>query len=156
MTGSSAQNLSVNFAAVRGDVSELSEAEGTHKPRAKAKRPPPFSMRLTSDESVKLDAVRGDMPLGAYIKQQALGETGKPRRRRRQTVADTTSLAKVLALLGKSRLPQTMRQIAKAANLGTLPVQPETETDIRQACYDIAVMRFLLMKALGKFAEPPP
>ena len=47
-----------------------------------------------------------------------------------------------------------MNQIAKAANLGTLPVLPETEEEIRQACYEIAVMRMMLMKALGKTGEP--
>ena len=43
-----------------------------------------------------------------------------------------------------------MNQIAKAANLGTLPVTLETEEEIKQACYNIAVMRVMLMKALGK------
>tara|TARA_R110002051_G_scaffold325141_1_gene425979 strand:- start:5197 stop:5532 length:336 start_codon:yes stop_codon:yes gene_type:complete len=109
---------------------------------------------LTADERVKLEAAAGETPLGSYIKSRLFGEDTRPMRRARRPSLDRKLLAEALGKLGQSRLPQNMNQIAKAANLGTLPVLPETEEEIRQACYEIAVMRMMLMKALGKTGEP--
>lgn len=114
------------------------------------KRASPFSIRFSDAERNRLDVDAGDMPLGAYIKSRLFGPGVAPVRRTRRPSVDRMMLSGLLGKLGASRLPQNMNQIAKAANLGTLPVMPETEAEIRQACYDIAVMRLTLMKALGK------
>lgn len=113
---------------------------------AKEKRPAPFSLRLSNDERAELEQLADGMPLGAYIKSRVFTSG----RRSRTQQVDKQALAKVLSAIGQSRLPQNMNQIAKAANLGTLPVTLETEEEIKQACYNIAVMRVMLMKALGK------
>jgi hypothetical protein len=34
--------------------------------------PPPFSLRLTFEERARLDMLRGNMPLGQYIREQLL------------------------------------------------------------------------------------
>lgn len=122
---------------------------------AKKKRLAPFSLRLTQEERMQLESAAGEMALGAYIKSRLFGETIPRMRKARRPSVDRKILSEALGKLGQSRLPQNMNQIAKAANLGTLPVLPETEEEIRQACYDIAVMRMMIMKALGKTAEPP-
>lgn len=47
-----------------------------------AKYPPPFSLRLTFEERARLDMLRGNMPLGQYIREQLLGDDAAPRKRR--------------------------------------------------------------------------
>ena len=58
-------------------------------------------------------------------------------------------LAKSMGELGKSRLASNLNQIAKAANIGALPVSPELEDELSEACGAIQDMRDLLVKALG-------
>ena len=61
---------------------------------------------------------------------------------------DHKALAQVLAALGGSRLSSNLNQLARGVNTGTLPVLPETEEDIRQACADVATIRKALIDAL--------
>ena len=51
--------------------------------------------------------------------------------------------------LDSSRLASNMNQIAKALNIGSLELTPETETALLEACADIYEMRNMLIKALG-------
>jgi hypothetical protein len=64
-------------------------------------------------------------------------------------VKDAQPLGQLLGLLGKSRLANNLNQLAKAANMGSLPVTQETESDLREACAAVFEMRLLLLKALG-------
>lgn len=124
---------------------------------AKGKTPPPFSLRLTFEERAKLEEAANGVPLGAYIRS-ILFDQALPKVRRRGTkpVADHAVLAKVLAALGSSRLSSNMNQVAKAMHTGSLPVTPDTESELRQACADIAAMRQMLVKALGLESPEPP
>lgn len=113
--------------------------------------PPPFSLRLTHDERARLDAERGNKPLGAYIRERLFGEDATPRKRRSYNpAADTEALGRVLGALGQSRLSSNLNQLAKAVNTGSLPVTPETEADLQAACREVAVLRADLLRALGK------
>lgn len=49
-----------------------------------------------------------------------------------------------------------MNQLAKAVNTGSLPVTPETEAEIKEACREISEMRDELMAALGKTPRSEP
>ena len=90
------------------------------------------------------------MPLGQYIREQLLGDDAAPRKRRVRTpVKDEEALGRVLAELGNSRLSQNLNQLARAVNTGSLPVSPEVEADLRDACRAVAEMREALLKALG-------
>lgn len=60
---------------------------------------------------------------------------------------------RVLAALGQSRIANNVNQLAKAVNIGTLPVTPETEQDIGEACSAVKAMRADLMRALGLSGE---
>jgi hypothetical protein len=90
------------------------------------------------------------MPLGAYIRSQVFkdGKTRK-RRRYRRPVKDNQALGQLLGTLGEARLSNNLNQLAKAAHSGSLPVTPETEKALREACAEIHQMRALLMRALG-------
>ncbi len=63
---------------------------------------------------------------------------------------DHVILAQLLGALGKSRLASNLNQIAKAANIGALPVTEELEAELHTACAEIGEMRDTLMTALGK------
>lgn len=124
---------------------------------SKAKTPAPFSLRLTFEERAKLEQAANGVPIGAYIRAVLFDqELPKVRRRGTKPVADHAELAKVLASLGASRLSSNLNQIAKAVHSGSLPVTPDTETELLHACADIAAMRNMLIEALGLQPKEPP
>ncbi|WP_195820672.1 hypothetical protein [Roseobacter sp. MH60115] len=121
----------------------------------KKKREAPFSLRLTFEERAKLEAAANGVPLGAYIKAVLFdGDLSKVRRRNTNPVADHAALGRVLASLGNSRLSNNLNQLARAVNTGTLPVHPEIEAELLNACADIAEMRNELLRALGSDGGP--
>lgn len=119
--------------------------------RAANKPKPParsFSIWLNSNERALLEDRAGNAPLGAYIKSKAL-DGGQSSRKRRATVADEKALAKALSLLGQSRIANNLNQLAKAANIGTLPLTPDVADDLKEACHVVRETRALLIEALG-------
>ncbi|MBN8520842.1 MAG: plasmid mobilization relaxosome protein MobC [Alphaproteobacteria bacterium] len=119
------------------------------KDQRRRKRLAPFSVRLTETERDRLmDEAKG-LPLGTYIKAKALGGSFPPRRGSGFSVRDRQSLAKALALLGGSRIANNLNQLAHAANIGTLPLTPETEADLLEALHHVREVRDLLIAALG-------
>lgn len=110
-----------------------------------------FSIRLTEEERAILREKAGRLPIAVYVRNRLIGEDGQADRRRRKAkpLQDQESLARVLALLGQSRIANNLNQLAKAANIGALPVTPETEADIADACAAVVAMRGDLMRALG-------
>lgn len=136
----------------RHDFNAVAQGEA-----AKPKYPPPFSLRLTYEERVRLDAERGDAPLGAHIRKVLFGDDAAPRKRRGNSpIRDKEALGRIMGALGQSRLSSNLNQLAKAVNTGSLPVTPETEADLREACRDIAEIRAALLAALGKMSERSP
>lgn len=112
--------------------------------------PAPFSLRLTFEERASLEQAAGDMPLGAYLRDQVLkGGKARKRRRYKRPVKDHQALGQLLGALGESHLANNLNQLAKSANTGSLAVTPETEKALRDACAEIHQMRSLLMRALG-------
>lgn len=126
-------------------------------PRQRAKKPAPFSLRLTPEQRARLVAEAKGAPLGAYIKAKVLGDD-LPIRLRRSGLAlqDRKALAQALALLGRSRVANNLNQLAHAANIGALPVDPDTVSDINAALADVRAIRRHLMAALGLKPEAPP
>jgi hypothetical protein len=110
----------------------------------------PFSLRLTFEERAALERAAGDMPLGAYIRAELFrGKKVQRRRRYKRPVKDYQALGQLLGELGEARLANNLNQLARAANTGSLPVTPETEKALREACVEVQQMRTLLMNALG-------
>ena len=123
----------------------------------KRKYPPPFSLRLTLEERARLEAEAGDLPLGAYIRERLLGDDVAPRTRRGNSpVKDKEALGRVMGALGATRLSANLNQLAKAVNTGSLPVTPETEAELQEACRKIADMRADLLRALGGGMDDGP
>ena len=110
----------------------------------------PYSLRFTFEERSALEAAAGSVPLAEYIREVLFGSEVSPRRRRgAEPVADHQALAQVLGALGASRLSSNLNQLAHSANIGALPVLPETEEALQAACDDIRQMRVMLVVALG-------
>lgn len=124
---------------------------------AKVKAPPPFSLRLTFEERARLERDAAGMSLGAYIRSRLFGDDVPQRRTRGKfPVRDQAALAKVLAALGASRLSQNLNQLARAVNIGALPVTPEADAELRDACRAVTEMRDELLRALGKVPGAAP
>lgn len=134
-----------------------SRSVASSQKRRKRNRPAPFSLRLSADERTRLEAEAKGAPLGSYIKAKVLG-SALPISVRRTGLAieDKTSLARALALLGRSRLSSNLNQLAHAVNIGVLPVTPETEKELAAAAADVRSIRHLLMTALGLKPEAEP
>lgn len=121
------------------------------------KYPPPFSLRLTFEERAALDVAAGDQPLGRYIRAQMLGDKAAERKPYgKRPVKDQKALGRILAELGQARLANNLNQLAKAVNTGSLPVTPETEDYLQQACQDVRRIRADLVQALGLQPELKP
>lgn len=116
--------------------------------------PSPITFRVSTEEKRKLEKAAAGLTISAYIRSCLFGENVTPRKTRgKHPVKDQEVLGKVLGQLGKSRLANNLNQLAKAVNMGTLPVSPDTEKEIREACAHVAAMRANLMKALGRLEE---
>lgn len=118
--------------------------------------PTPFSLRLTFEERVALEKEAGNKPLGAYIRSKLFCGAENPRRTRSRTrkpLKDDKALGELLGKLGQSRLASNINQLAKATNSGSLPVTPDTEKALKDACDDVRAMRILLMQALGYYSS---
>ena len=124
-------------------------ANGAERPQTR-----PFPIRLTDAERCLLLDRAGRVPLGTYIRNALLsGDAQAKRRRQTRPVKDHEALARVLSALGQSRIANNLNQLAKAVNIGVLPVSPETEQDIGEACDAVRAMREALMLALGLKTE---
>ena len=136
---------------------EASVQANQAKPPKRAKAVSPLTIRLTVSERAQLEELAAGMTLSTYVRA-CLFEREEKRRKRRPlaTVSDKQAIAEVLALLGQSRIANNLNQLAKMANLGTLPVLPDTERDIRRACADVALMRRELLRALGHRTDVEP
>jgi hypothetical protein len=132
-----------------------------HAARKRARRtvkaPPPFSLRLSAEERAKLEAAATGMSLGSYIKAKLFDGDLSPRRRRGNApVKDHAALAQVLGMLGNMRLASNLNQLARSANIGTLPLTPEVEEELARSCAAVIAMRAELLRALGYEADDRP
>ncbi|AJP71712.1 plasmid mobilization relaxosome protein MobC [Sphingomonas hengshuiensis] len=119
------------------------------------KRQAPFSLRLTFEQRARLEADAAGMSLAAYIHWRLFDpDQPPPRQRGKAPVKDQEAIARIIGLLGQSRIANNLNQLARQANLGTLPVTPDTEAALAEAAADIAAMRAMLVKALGLDAAP--
>ncbi len=123
----------------------------TQSKGSQKKHPSPITLRLSEEERARLIKLCAGTSMSAYIRLCVFGAdmTRRKRRRRARPVADDRALARVLGLLGHSRLANNLNQLAYHANTGSLIVDEETRQRINEAYAHIAVLRAELMKALG-------
>jgi hypothetical protein len=119
----------------------------------------PFSIRLTAAEkSALLNRARG-VPLGIYVRALVLDEQAPRESARRQyPVKDREAVAQALALLGRSGIAASLRQLELQAASGSLELDGRTRQHLVTACEELHAIRMLLMAGLGKDArktDPP-
>lgn len=122
---------------------------GTTQSVEAKKRPAPFCLRLTMDERAYLEGLAGSRPLGAYMREELLGNMAEKRRELRSPQIDQGQYAALLAALGQSRLSSNLNQLAHHANMGTLDVSQDTEQQLQEAYDCILEMRKALFMALN-------
>jgi len=90
------------------------------------------------------------MAVSAYIRKCVFGDNVARRKRRSHTpVKDQAAMAKVLGLLGKSRIANNLNQLAYHANPGSLLVDEKTLAQTIEAYAHVGFMRSALVQALG-------
>lgn len=128
-------------------------------PKSKRKVPPPFSIRFTDEERARLERDAGTLSLAAYMRLKLFAGDGptptrrKPTRKKYVPSAELAVIGHMLGGLGQSRLASNLNQLAKAANTGAMPVTPELEQELSEACTAIQHMREALISALGVKAQ---
>lgn len=125
------------------------DASGATRSSDATKRPSPFCIRLSPDERAYLEQLAGNRPLGAYIREQLLGDQAEKRRELRSPKIEQEQYAALLAALGHSHLSSNLNQLAKSANMGTLDVSQDIERQLQEAYDTVLEMRKALFMALG-------
>ncbi len=115
----------------------------------------PVSLRMTFEEKANLELAAAGMSLSSYIRWRIFDPASPPPKHRgKRPVKDHVALARLLAMMGQSRIGNNLNQLAKAVNSGSLPVTPETEAELLEAARAIVHMRRLLLEALQIEATP--
>ena len=120
------------------------------KPAPKRRRPSPLSIRLSDEERAILERKAGNRPLGAYVREQVLGEQAAPRGKgRAKPSLDAVLLGKLLGTLGKSDQVNCLFLLLAAAQTERVKMARKERAALQDACADVREMRALLIKALG-------
>lgn len=106
------------------------------------------TIRFTESEWNALDRKAGSRPVSTWARERLLGSDAKPRKITRRPKADQVLLAQILATLGQSELPKSMRELADATQSGTVPNTGDVLLNLRAACLAIEKMRCDLTAAL--------
>lgn len=131
-------------------VRDSFNSQSESKTVIKAKRPAPYSLRLSDSERAYLKSKAGKLSVHAYIRARIFDDDAPvPSNRKQPRVSDMQALSKVLGGLGRSKIANNLNQIAKAINNGALVVPDGIAQDLSDAVFQIAEMRSDLIKALG-------
>lgn len=153
MSRAASNNLSANGGGKTKVLRPVFEICASSSKRTRREIGELYSFRLTPSEKTRLKEKAGRLPVSVYIRQCTLGEDAAPRRKLHHPSVNQKAIAQLLGVLGQSRLASNMNQIAKAANMGALPVTDDLMVELTQACADIAAMRQGLITALGITAK---
>ncbi|MCB9993018.1 MAG: hypothetical protein H6873_05100 [Hyphomicrobiaceae bacterium] len=122
----------------------------------KAKRSAPISLRVSDAERQALDVRAGNLPLSTYIRGVLFdGNRPSVRTYGRKALADRAIVARILSALGKASLTVNLAALADAAQSGSLIADEDTVSRILEACDDLAAIRAMLLRALGKQVDGP-
>lgn len=140
--------LNQDFSEATGQTKKTNPTTKTPKSATKSPR---ITLRLSEDENTQLRELAAGMTLSSYIREQLFGKDANLRksRQRHKPVADELALAKVLAMLGETRMANNLNQLAHRANMGELRMSADTLAQIEEAYTEIQLMRAALITAIG-------
>ncbi|WP_299970566.1 hypothetical protein [uncultured Roseobacter sp.] len=126
------------------------EGAGRQLAKPRKKRLAPLSLRLNAEERAALEEAAAGVSLNRYVKSQIFKGGQKPKPSAKALpVRDHAALAQVLGMLGAMEAASSLRELAKAAQTGALPVTPETEEELVNACAAVLAIKAEVMRALG-------
>ena len=113
----------------------------------------PYSIRFTAPQRayIREQSQAARMTESEWIRQMIFSDT-KLNTVKRQTLAkraEEKDISQAIYLLGQSRIPNNLNQIAKGINTGTLIVTPDTERNINEAYQMVMWLRQSLIEQLG-------
>jgi len=115
-------------------------------------RQPIRSVRLREgqDPILRAAAAAHGLSVNAYILWRVFEPASPlPKPRRRLSRLDEQFAAQALALLGQSRIPNNLNQMARLANVGALDLTPEVLADLEAALQHVRDIRNVTYRALG-------
>jgi len=126
------------------------------------KQASPYSIRFTAEERTLFDAMAKEMNMkrAELIRLKLFTDSLQEKFavRSQNKTAPNKELAQVLALLGRSNMPNNLNQITRSIHMGTLELTPEIEAQILEMHDTIMWIRRNLIKSLGlkvtEFEEP--
>lgn len=130
------------------------------KPSPKKRGLSPVSVRLTEEEHEQLRDMAGTMSMAAFIRLKVFGEGDSTPSRKAYTKKRTAPSAELVMVgamlggLGESEVAANLSELAEAARDGSLPVSPDTEHKIIEACRAVSEMRAALISAMGIKPHP--
>lgn len=96
----------------------------------------PLCVRVSAHECARLQKAAGDRSVSDYVRDRLFDDGA-----RSSPSLSKQDLARILALLGQSDFAPSLREIAKAAKTGVMPLSEETEALEHEACE--AILQFL-------------
>lgn len=108
-----------------------------------------LTIRFTDAEWDALERKARNRPISTYAREKLLGSAANSRKAQRRPKAEDILLAQILATLGQSELPKSMRNIADATLEGTVIQDGDLLLNLRAACLTIEKIRHDLTTALG-------
>lgn len=122
----------------------------TNKSKKRTRDCPRVTVRLSPDDFAKLTELANGMSLSVYMRAQALNKELPRRRASGAPIEDRVAIAKIIGLLGQSRIANNLNQLAYHANVGALEFDDIAKAQIEEAYACILDMRSLLLKAIGR------
>ncbi|MEO0486267.1 MAG: plasmid mobilization relaxosome protein MobC [Pseudomonadota bacterium] len=110
---------------------------------------PRVTVRLSQEDHAKLTELADGTALSVYLRARALGQELPRRRAKGIAVEDRVAIAKILGLLGQSRIANNLNQLAYHANVGALDFDEKAQAQVEEAYELVVNMRSLLLAALG-------
>ncbi|MEM9910706.1 MAG: plasmid mobilization relaxosome protein MobC [Pseudomonadota bacterium] len=138
-----------------GLAKEFGSAGLQPKPRVKKSNKrtrdcPRVTVRLSPDDHAKLTELANGMSLSVYMRAKALDDELPRRRASGVPIEDRVAIAKIIGLLGQSRIANNLNQLAYHANVGALEFDDCAKEQIEEAYASIVDIRSMLLKALGR------
>lgn len=125
------------------------------KPKPMRERVPPVSIRVTAEERAQLQKAADGQSMNGYLRSRIFGPAAspEPRMRGKAPVKDYEALARVLAALGRSGIPDALSRLTAMQERRRMGSQGAADIALERACADIAIMRAELIRALGLQAK---
>ena len=124
------------------------------KPKPKRRRPSSLSIRVSDEEREILQRKAGKRPIGAYVREKALGDEQAPRRKSQAKPSiDYAMLGQVLGKLGQSEQVSVLFLLLAAVENERVTMRKEDSAALHKACADMREVRAMVMGALGPRGE---